>query len=199
MTKFRLAIFTFLFIFAVSVSALAQVAPKAGFKVGFIDSGAFYDDKLGITRLVGATKQLDTEFAVRIKELQDGGARLQTISKDLENMQKLPQAQFRQAEYTAKQEEGERLQRELTYKKTDLESAVNKRREQLVGPISKDIGNGINDYAKKNGYGVILDISKLADAAAVLYFADAADSTKDFIIFYNARPMGAISAPAKPR
>jgi Skp family chaperone for outer membrane proteins len=178
----------FLFINAcLTISALAQV-PAAPPKVAFIDSGAFYDDKVGITKLINASKQLDTEFAARVKELQDGGTKLQTIAKDLETMQKLPQPQFNQAAYTSKQEEGERLQRELNYKKTDLETAIKKRREALLNPISSDIGKAIDEYAKKNGYGIILDIGKFAEAGAVLYFAETADATKDFIVFYNARP-----------
>jgi Skp family chaperone for outer membrane proteins len=196
MKRIRLSVFTFLFISAASISNLAQTTSSP--KVGYIDSGAFYDTKDGITKLVNANKQLDTEFAVRIKELQDGNTRLQSIAKELDNMQKLPQTQFRQAEYAAKQDEGERLQRELNYKKTDLETAINKRKEQLIGPISKDIGIGIDDFAKKNGYGVIFDIGKFADAGAVLYFADAADSTKEFITFYNARPVTTSATSAKP-
>ena len=58
----------------------------------------------------------------------------------------------------------------------------------LIGPISQDVGKAVEEYAKKNGYHVILDIGKFIDANSVLYFADAADITKDFITFYNARP-----------
>ena len=52
-------------------------------------------------------------------------------------------------------------------------------------PISKEIGKAIDEFAKKNGYSVIMDTSKLADA--MLFYAEAADSTKDFVTFFNAR------------
>jgi Skp family chaperone for outer membrane proteins len=185
MSKFRFATFAFLFALVASVSTLAQTSPSP--KVGYINSDAFYDEKIGITKLIAANKQLDTEFSVRIKELQDMNARLQAIAKELENMQKLPAAQFNQVAFNTKKEEGESLQRQLNYKKTELENAVTKRRAQLVAPINKDIGNGIDEFAKKNGYGVIFDMSKMIEAGTVLYFAEAADATKDFIIFYNAR------------
>ncbi len=166
-------------------AAFAQTAPA---KIILINTDAFYDAKAGITKLVSANKQLDTEFAAQIKALQEGGARLQAIAKELENMQKLPTSQFNQTAYTTKQEEGERLQRQLNYNKTDLENAIKKRREVLVSPISADIGNAIGEFAKKNGFGVIFDVSKLADSGILLFLADSAEVTKEFIVFYNTRP-----------
>ncbi|NJM52313.1 MAG: OmpH family outer membrane protein [Blastocatellia bacterium] len=66
-------------------------------------------------------------------------------------MQKLPSAQFNRAAYNNKQEEGEKLQRELQYKKTELETAISKRRVSLISPISQDIGNAVTEFSKKNG------------------------------------------------
>lgn len=187
MNKRIFAILPVFFVLLFSASIFAQTQPS-NIKIAFIDTAGFYDEKVGITKLVNATKQLDTEFAARFKELQDGGTKLQNISKELENMQKLPQQQFNQTAFNTKRDEGERLQRDLNYKKTDYETAYNKRRAELVNPISQDIGKAIDEFAQKNGFGVILDIGKFADAGSVLYFSQAADATKDFILFYNARP-----------
>ena len=175
-----------------SISAFAQMP---GVKIALINSESFFDDKVGITKLVSANKQLEAEFAVRVKELQDGNTRLKAIAKQLDDMQKLPAAQFNQTFYTAKQEESERLQRELSYKKTDVESALASRRAILVTPVSQDIGRGIDEFGKKNGYGAIFDVAKLADAGALLFLAESGDATKEFIIFYNTRP--ATVAPPK--
>jgi outer membrane protein len=191
-------LFRFITVFFVcailTVSALAQV-PVGLPKIAFIDTGAFYDEKVGITKLVNANKQLNTVFAVRIKELEDGSVKLKNISTELENMQKLPPNQFDQVKFNAKRDEGERLQRELNYKKTGLESDISKERDKLVRPISQDVGKAIDEFAKKNGYTVILDIGKFVEAGAVLYFAEVADATKDFITFYNARPTPAATTP----
>ena len=187
---------TFL-VLLLAISAFAQAQP-ASVKIVFINTNAFYEEKLGITKLVNANKQLDTEFGARMKELQDGNTKLQTIANDLQNMQKLPQQQFNQTAFNTKQDEGEKLQRELNYKKTELETAVNKRRTVLIGPISQDIGKAMDEFAKKNGYGVILDVAKLDDAGAILVLTEAADVTKEFITFYNARPVTATAAPTRP-
>jgi Skp family chaperone for outer membrane proteins len=184
---FVLALFSF--------SALAQVP---GPKIGLIQTDAFYDEKAGITKLVSANKQLDSEFAPRIKELQDGNARLQAIAKELENMRKLPANVFNQATYNAKQEEGTALQRQLEFKKAEVESALTKRRDALMGPINQDIGKGITEFSKKNGYGAVFDVSKLAETGVLLFLADAANVTKEFIVFYNARPATTATA-ATPR
>lgn len=190
MNKRIFAILPAFFVLLISVSIFAQTQ-TGSIKIAFIDTAGFYDEKAGITKLVNANKQLNTEFSAKLKELQDGSTKLQTISKELESMQKLPQQQFNQTVFETKRDEGERLQRDLNYKKTEYETAYNKRRTELITPISEDIGKAIDDFAKKNGYGIILDIGKFADAGTVLYFTQAADSTKDFITFYNARPASA--------
>ncbi len=173
----------FIFIACASVST-AQFAPA---RIALINTDGFYDQKAGITKLVNANKQLDTEFASQIKSMQDDGAKLQTIATELQNMQKLPRAVFNQASFNAKQEEGENLQRQLERKKTDLEDAINKRRKVLVTPISTDIGKAITEFGNKHGFGAIFDVNKLGESGVLLFLAESGDVTKDFIVFYNAR------------
>jgi len=183
---------TAFFALALSVSIIAQTAPP---KIMLINTEAFYDEKTGITKLITANKQLESEFALKIKALQDGNVKLQGISKELETMRALPANLFNQTSFNTKQSEGETLQRTLNFDKTELENAVTKRRETLVGPISADIGKGIDEFSKKNGYGAVFDVAKLADTGILLFLSDASDITKEFITFYNARP--ATAAPPK--
>lgn len=207
MTKIRLLAFSAL-VFAVTSSAvLAQgsttaTPPKATQsapavpKIAFINSEAFYDEKVGITKLVNALKQLEREFAPKNQELTGMSTRMGAIATELQNMQKLPAAQFNQAAFSVKREEGERLKREFDYKKTEAENAASKRRTELVGPISQEIGKALDEYAKKNGYNIILDPSKLSEA--MLFYAEGADSTRDFVAFFNAKTP-ATPSTATPR
>lgn len=185
MSKFKLFAVSAILMTVLAVSAFAQAQP---IKIVLIDTNAFYDEKAGITKLVNAEKQLDTEFGARVKELQDGNTKLQGIAAELQNMQKLPQQQFNQVAFNTKQDEGERLQRELNYKKTELETAINKRRATLITPINQDIAKAIDEFSKQQGYSIVFDISKLAEAGALLFLADNVEVTKEFITFYNARP-----------
>ncbi len=186
MNTSRLTILALVFTTFLSISAMAQ-APGSGRSV-FVNTEVFYDDKAGITKLVTATKQIETEFAARLKELRDGPAKLEAINRELENLTKLPPAQFNQTAYSAKREEGEILQRDLTYKKEDLERAIAKRRDQVVGPISRDIGKAIDEFGLKNGYVAILDLAKMGESGALLFLTPASDVTKEFIQFFNTRP-----------
>lgn len=189
MTKFRFAAFAFLIATVFSASAFTQTAAA---KIAFINSEAFYEEKAGITKLVNALKQLEREFAPKNQELTGLNNKLAAITTELQNMQKLPAAQFNQVAFNTKREEGESVKREFDYKKTEAENAVARRRSTLIGPISQEIGKAIDEYAKKNGYTVILDPSKLSEA--MLHYAEGADSTKDFIAFFNAKTPAAPAA-----
>lgn len=168
--------------------AISAVAQQSTGKVAYIDTNVFLDEKEGINKIIAANRQLETEFAVRLKDLRDGNARLAAIGKEVQAMEQMPAQQVNRTAYAAKREEGEKLQRELQYKKEDLERDLAKRRQVVIGPITRDIGKVMEEYAAKNGIGSILDSSKFYDNGALLFLANAADITKDFITFYNAKP-----------
>jgi Skp family chaperone for outer membrane proteins len=162
-----------------AIAAAAQVAPRSV----LINTAAFYDEKAGITKLTAAAKQLDSEFAKDVKDLQDGSAKLAIIAEELNK----PLTDANRSAMIAKKEEGETLQRKLEYDKARIERELSKRREVLLGPITFDIGKAIAEFGKKNNYGSIFDASKLAETGVLLFVGDATDITKDFIAFYNAR------------
>ncbi len=170
-----------IFVTTLSFAAFSQVPPP---KSVLISTAAFYDEKAGITKLVSAEKQLNTQFAKEIKDLRDGNTKLAVIAAELE---KSPVTAANQAALQAKKEEGEALQRRLSFDKTNLEAKINKERETLITPISFDIGKAISEFGKKNNYGAIFDASKLAETGILLFVGDSTDITKDFIAYYNAR------------
>lgn len=181
--------FVFAAIFA--VSAFAQGSQPAQTKIGWIDTGAFAGDDKGlggVTKYVTALKALDTEFKPRLTELQTLDSKIKAIAEELQKMQSNPAVPVDQKVALAKQEEGQRLQRELEFKQKDAEASVNARRGTVLGPISADIGKAIQEFAKQKGYTVVLDISALATANAILVLDPTADITKEFIAYYNTRP-----------
>ena len=93
-----------------------------------------------------------------------------------------------------KREEGERLARELEFKKKEYDAFVQKRGGEILGPLNADIGKAIADFGKQKGYVAILDIGKLADAGAILHLDAGANVTKEFVTFYNARPAAATAS-----
>lgn len=184
MKKLSAVVFGLVFVALFAVGASAQAG-----KIGWIDTGAFGDEKEGVTKYVNALKALDTEMKPRVVKLQGMQTRLQTISDELKKMASAnPAVPVDQKAAQAKQDEGENLQREFEFEKKKYDADVEKRSSEVLGPVSADISKAIQEYAKAKGYSVILDINALAQASAILALDATSNITKDFIAFYNTRP-----------
>jgi Skp family chaperone for outer membrane proteins len=190
-------------IFAVSVSA--QTRPAAGTarpaapqqttpaapagpvpdtKIAYINTEAFGDEKVGITRYVTAVKGLEREFQPRQTELNTMQNRIKAIADEITKLSGSSVVDPKTIQ--AKQDEGERLQRDLKYKKEQADADFSKRYEEVVTPISQDIGNALTQFATQRGITMIIDISKLAPA--ILTANKNMDVTQAFIAEYNSKP-----------
>lgn len=181
--------------------AFASIFAMSAFgqaKIGWIDSGAFQDDKDGIRKYINAQTAVDNEYKAKFTELDNIAKRIKTLSDDLEKMQANPAIPVDQKVALAKQTEGVNLQKEYNFKKDQYETAYKNRMAEVVGPVSLDIGKAIQDYAKQNGYAVILDIGAMAQANAILALDQTADLTKAFIAYYNTRPATGTASAATP-
>jgi Skp family chaperone for outer membrane proteins len=150
-------------------------------KIAFIDTTAFGDEKTGVTRYVNAVKGLQREFQPKQTELTNIQNRLNAISEELRKLNSTPVVDPKSVQ--ARQDEGERLQRDLKYKKDQADADFTKRYQEVVGPISTDIGKAIDQFALQHGVSLVLDVSKLAQA--VLTLNPAMDATQAFIVEYN--------------
>lgn len=195
---------SFIFAAIFAVSAFGQGGPPTAAtttKIGWINTSAFGgDDKglNGVNKYVSALKTLDTEFKPRITELQTLDGRIKAIAEELQKMQANTAVPINQQTVLSKQEEGQRLQRELEFKQKDAEAAVQARRNTLLGPIMTDLDKAIQEFAKQKGYTVVFDIAALANANAILVLDPSADITKEFIAYYNTRP-GTTATTATPK
>lgn len=157
----------------------ASNAPVPDTKIAFIDTGAFGEEKIGITRFVNAMKSLEREFKPRQDELNTMQNRIKALADEISKTQSVADPKTIQA----KQDEGERLQRDLKYKQDQADADFKKRYTDVVSPISSDIGKALDAFATQRGITMILDISKLAPA--VLTVNPAMDVTQAFINEYN--------------
>ena len=188
-------------LFAVSSSAQTTPRPAAGAakpaatpapasaslnvpdpKIAYIDTGAF-GDTAGITRYINAAKSLDREFKPREDELKTMQGRLKAVADEITKLR--GSGVVDQKKIDAKQDEGERLQREIKFKKDQADADFSKRYSEVVGPISTDIGKAIEQFAAPRGITMVLDISKLAPA--LLMVNPAMDVTQAFIADYNSK------------
>lgn len=152
-------------------------------KIAVVNTEVFRDEKAGITRYLKTIKGLEAEFQVRNAELRNLQARLKTIADEITKLSGQPVVAPETIQ--AKRDEGERLQRELKYKKEQADADFQKRYNEVVTPITRDIGNALNEYAGQQSLTMILDISKLEPA--LLALNPATDVTLAFIADYNRR------------
>ena len=191
MRKFSLVAVSLVFaaIFAVTINAQTGATAQAGpVKIGMIDSGAFAAEKEGITRYVNAVKQLGTEMKPLENELVAMQQKMQTLADQIAALQKIQASNPK--DILDKQDEGQRLQREFEFKKKEYDARIEKRGNELLGPIQNDIGKAIQDYAIQKGYTVVLDIDKLGRDGTLLAMDPKAEITKDFITYFNAKSPG---------
>jgi len=166
-----------------SAAAGAAIAvPDA--KIAFINTEAFGDEKQGITRYVNAVKSLEREFQPRQTELSTLQNQLKGISDDITKLSNNSSVVDPKT-IQQKQEQGETLQRQLEFKKKEAEAAYQKRLQDVVAPISENIGKALDAFARDRGINLMLDISKFAPA--VLTVNPAMDVTRAFITEYNSR------------
>ena len=167
-------------------------APVPESKIAFIDTSTFADEKNGIKRFVAAVQSIQRELKPNVDGLSAIQTKAAQLAKDIDTLSKSPVVDQRSIQ--AKQEEGERLQREFKYKKEDYDSLVQRRYREVVGPVSEDIGKELDAFAAQRGLTMILDMTKIADA--ILTAKRETDVTAAFIAYYNAKNPGTAAATA---
>ncbi len=164
-------------------AAPATPVPVPATKIAVVDTGVFADEKAGIKRYTNAARTVQREFEPRNAEFITLQTRIRALAEEIN---KLSGSQVVDPKtIQAKNEEGERLQRDLKYKKEQADADIEKRYKELVAPISADIGRALDQYATRQGLTMILDISKLAPA--ILTVNPAMDVTTAFIAEYNSK------------
>lgn len=154
---------------------------QAGSKIGIIFPAAFDDAKNGIVKYYKGLTALENEFKPLSKELETMQAKLQVLSREIQDLQNVT---ARQAKIT----ESEKLQNDIKRKQEDANIRYEKRRKDVLGPLLQDIGKAMTEFSKANNYQVIFDGEKMESSGMILAIGESADVTAAFIKYYNARP-----------
>ena len=179
---------------AAQAQAPATSAPSASapteIKIAIINTAFFGDEKQGIGRLVNAARGVDKEFEPRRTELRGIQANLTKLADEISKAAPVQDPKVTEQ----RREQAEKLKRELDFKTQEAQAAYTKRMQEVMGPISEDIGRTLDAFAKQRGYTLILD----AKDVPILYAVPSMDITRDFIAEYNRqRPATAANtAPA---
>ena len=159
-------------------------------KFAIIDTEAFGDQKEGIQRLVAAFQTVEREFKPRRDEIQTLKTRYDSLVKEVNDTK----AVAAPAALQAKADQASQLEIEIKRKQEDGQKALDKRVQELTGPVYQDIGNALQAYAKARGLSVVFDVSKMQ---GVLMVVDGGiDITNAFIADYNQRNPATTAAAA---
>ena len=159
-------------------------------KFAIIDTEAFGDQKEGIKRLVAAFQTVEREFKPRRDEIQTLRTRYEALAKEINDTK----AVAAPAAIQAKADQAQQLEIEIKRKQEDGQKALDKRVQELTGPVYQDIGNALQAFAKARGLTVVFDVSKMQ--GVVMVVDGSVDITNAFIADYNQRnPATASAAP----
>ncbi len=162
-------------------------------RIAIVDTSVFGDEKAGIVRYIAALKTVEREFEPRQAELNALQSRIKTVIDEFGKLNAKPDVD--QKVLQAKRDEGERLELDFKSKKDQADAAFAKRYEEVVGPVSAEIGKALDQFTQARGITLTLDISKMMPA--ILTVNPAMDITHAFIADFNSKNPAA-ATPAKP-
>ena len=180
-------------------AAPAQTAPAGAgssgpigdSKVAVIFTDAFLDAKNGINKINTLANNLEREFDPRKKELQGLQQRAQSLSDEITKLQAAGQSgPVSPQSIQQKIDQLDALKKELQRKAEDYQTAVQKRQQEVLGPLQEDIGRALEAFAKARGISVLIDASRVP----LIYAADNLDITRAFIVDYNSKNPSTASA-----
>lgn len=162
-------------------TAAQTAAAIAEGKFAIIDTEAFGDQKDGIKRLVAAFQTVEREFKPRRDEITTLRTRYEALAKDIEATKAVADPKA----LAAKADQATQLETEIKRKQEDGQKALDRRVQELTGPVYQDIGNALQAYAKARGLSVVFDVSKMQ--GVVMVVDGGIDITSAFIADYNSR------------
>jgi Skp family chaperone for outer membrane proteins len=161
-------------------------------KIAIIDSDAFSDQKAGIQRLVAAFQTVEREFKPRRDELQTMRTRYDALVKQANDTKAVAD----QKSLAALADQAETLKNDIERRQQDGQRALEKRVQELTGPIFEDVGKALQAFAATRGITLVFDVSKTGNAMMVVN--NAVDITDAFIADYNQRNPASTASTSAP-
>jgi Skp family chaperone for outer membrane proteins len=189
--------FLVLIVLLLSTAAGIQ-AQAAASKIVVVDTAAFFNEQNGITRIITASKTLTTNLASERAKVQAVIQRVEALTKELETIRGnagrgIP---VDEKSFQSKMADLESLKREGKFFEDEFNALARKRQNEIVGPVYSDVLRVLGEYVKTKDYGILFDAAK-DQSGMLLFVSEKFDITKDFIAFYNARPVTSITAVPK--
>ncbi len=161
-----------------SQSATSEAIPLA--RIAVIDSTVFSSEQ-GIQQLQQQMRLLDEKYKSQFDELKRYQQEVAALEREISTKAANWTVEVRQQ----KQEELQDKQIKMKRLREDLERRYKRDLQRVTQPISERVRTYLQQYAKRRGITLILDVAPLNQAGAVPYLDQAIDVTEDFINEYN--------------
>jgi outer membrane protein len=177
-----------------TTAAPASVVALPNSKVAVIYSDAFMDPKAGIAKFGSVLAKLNGEFKTVKDELTGLQNRAQTLEDEINKLRSAPEGTpIDQRSLQTKIDQLEQLKKDIQRKAEDAQNSYNRRRQDLFGPLQREIAVALETFAKSRGITVMID----ASAVPLMYAAENIDITTVFIADFNSKnPVAASASPA---
>ena len=120
-------------------------------------------------------------------------ARYDGLAKQIQDTQKVAD----QKALAGLADQAETLKSDIERKQQDGQRAIQKRWQELSGPIFTDINNALRAYAQSRGISVVFDLSKMEGVVMVVN-PNGIDITAGFIAEYNQRNPASTASTVAP-
>jgi Skp family chaperone for outer membrane proteins len=175
-------------------SAPAGSAPTGGTgaegKIAYLNTAQF---EQGIAEYKAKLEALFTEFEPKNKEIKSEEEALNTLRSKIQNQGATVSPQVR-AQW---QDELAQKEKTLKRKAEDYNTLGQKKLAEVAQPVLDKISEFLKQYCQQRGIVLVLDGNRAAQSGVLVWGAQAADITSDFIVEYNkANPSGSAPAPS---
>ena len=147
---------------------------------------------------VAQTNEGQRNFADLQRKYEPKRAQLKTLSDEVDNLKKQLQTQGDTLSDTERANRTKTIddkEKQLQRSAEDAQNDFQQEMQELYNSLAAKVYDVLNDYCKKNGYTLVLDVAQ--QQSPVLYAADSTNITKAVIDAYNVKS-GVPAPPAQP-
>lgn len=156
---------------------------------------------ISIQDAILATNEGQKEFEALGKKFEPKRTELKTLSDEIDSLKKQLDAQGTKMNEESRAglvRQIETKQKTLTRSQEDAQNDFVGQQNEIAQKILQKLGPVIDKYAKENGLGLIIDISKPWPDGPVLWAGQSVDITKTIVDLYNSQS-GVPAAPSASR
>lgn len=183
----------FVLLMVLGIGAFVSHAQTASTKIGYADIDYIINQMPEIKAIDSELKSTQTQLKNQIDaKYQDFQKKLADYQANLNTMLEAVRANT--------ERELQQMQQNIEKLQTDAQTTITTKQTQLLDPVYKKVGKGIEEVAKENGYSLIL--SNQIQSLDVVLYGDEKLDVSDLVLKklgVTPKPVPATTPPAQPK